>query len=144
MKLFALPAVVSCCLVLAGCAASGTVGGPGDTASRNPLWLAPNTFTIGAPMFGVSLRQGQSKPVEIEIHRGKDFDQSVSLRVDPLPEGVTVEPSEPVIEASEKTALLTLIADNEAPLGEFTVRLTAQPQEGANAVDEFKLSIEAP
>jgi uncharacterized membrane protein len=147
-----LVAVALAALVaFAGCN-KGTPGGPGvdkdkDTKSKleraeDKIRQPEDTFTLSVPTFSTKLKQGESKEVTIGIKRGKNFGQDVTLKLSGLPDGVSVEPSEPVIKKGDKDVKLTFKAADDAALGDFTVKVTGHPEEGGDATNEVKLTVQ--
>jgi uncharacterized membrane protein len=122
----------------------GTQGGPGATnpSNRNGIGQADDTFKLTTPTFSTSLKQGESKVVDIGIKRGKNFDQDVSLKFDNLPKGVSVEPAAPALKHGDDDAKVTIKAANDAAVGDFTVKVTGHPAKGADAANELKLTVE--
>lgn len=56
---------------------------------------------------------------------------------------MTVEPASPVIKHGDTDAKITFKAEDEAPLGDFKVKVTGHPTKGGDAQIEFKLTIAA-
>jgi hypothetical protein len=107
-----------------------------ETANRGD-----QTFTLSVPTFSTTLKQGEAKEMKIGTHRGKNFAEDVALHFTGLPKGVTIEPANPMIRASDKDASVTVKAADDAPLGDFTVKAVGHPTTGADAINEFKISI---
>ena len=133
-------------LGLVGCD-KGTPGGPGATgtgarSATTAVSTADDTFSLSTPTLSTHIKQGESKVVTIGIRRGKNFGQDVSLKQDGLPKGVTADPSSPSIKAGEEDAKVTFKAADDAALGDFTVKVTGHPGKGADASNEFKLTVD--
>lgn len=127
---------------LVGCS-GGSQGGPGASGKGGPLGgPADDAFTLSVPTLATHIKQGEAKVVEIGIKRGKNFGQDVALKLDGLPKGVTADPASPDIKAGEEEAKVTLKAADDAALGDFTVKVTGHPKTGADASNEFKLTID--
>lgn len=126
---------------LVGCG-SGSQGGPGASNKGGVLSPADDAFTLSPPTLATTIKQGESKVVEIDIKRGKNFAQDVSLKFDGLPKGVTADPASPDIKAGQEDAKVTLKAADDAALGDFTVKVIGHPKTGPDATNEFKLTIE--
>jgi len=134
-------------IAFSGCN-KGTPGGQGATdpgARKSFYGQADNTFNLSVPsslpLGATTLKQGQTAMVSIGINRGKDFDQDVTLKCEGLPTGVTVDPASPEIKRGETAVKLTLKAVDNAALGDFTVKVTGHPTSGADATNEFKLTV---
>ena len=126
----------------------GTPGGPGAAApeAKKPLYgQADDTFDLSVPSSmpyrSTTLKQGETTPVSISIKRGKNFDQDVTLKIDGLPTGVTIDPVRPDIKHGDTEAKFALKATDDAALGEFTVKVTGHPTKGGDATNEFKLTV---
>jgi hypothetical protein len=127
-----------------GCGHDGSAGGPGATAkgAKKPLYgEADNTFNLNVPGRSTTLQQGETKEVSIGIKRGKNLDEDVTLTLADVPKGVTFEPANPVIKHGDTEAIFTFKAADEASVGDFTVKVTGHPTKGADASNEFKLTV---
>ncbi len=152
MKNIFLATAVLALIGLVGCN-NGTPGGPGvdkaktqeknSTVSRaeHGVRQAEDTFTLNPPHLSTKIKQGEAKEVTIGIKRGKNFDQDVALKLEGLPSGVTADPASPTIKKSETEAKINLKAANDAAVGDFTVKVTGHPSQGADATNEFKLTV---
>lgn len=127
---------------LIGCE-QGTPGGMGTTGEQPMYGQAEDTFNLSVPLTSSSVQQGEVAEAKIGINRAKNFDQDVTLKFADLPKGVTVEPASPQLKSSETDAKITFTAGDEAPVGDFKVKVTGHPTEGADAQVEFKLTIVA-
>lgn len=125
---------------MAGCN-QGTPGGPGTADKRPAFGQADDTFNLTVPIQSSSLQQGESIESTIGIHRAKNFDEDVALKFADVPKGVTIDPADPVIKHGDTDAKITLKAAEEAPVGEFKVKVTGHPGKGGDAHNEFKLKI---
>jgi uncharacterized membrane protein len=122
----------------------GTPGGPGASGpdAKKPLYgQAEDTFNLSVPTMSTSLKQGDSKEGAIGIKRAKNFDQDVTLKFADLPEGVTLDPASPVIKHGDTEAKFTLKAGDEAPVGDFKVKVTGHPTKGGDASNELKITV---
>jgi uncharacterized membrane protein len=138
---------------LVGCD-SGTTGGPGagkakdkekDSAIRKAedrVIQPEDTFKLHVPGLTTKVKQGETKEIDISIKRGKNFGQDVSVKFDGLPKGVTIDPAAPTIKSSDKDSKVTLKADADASLGDFTIKVMGHPEKGGDATNEFKITVE--
>src|SRR5580700_5156941 len=141
-SLFAGLAVTAVVLVT-GCA-EGTPGGPGAkevTANKPIVGQADNTFSLDVPKMSTTLKQGETKDLAIDVARGKNFSEDVELKFSGVPKGVTVDPARPVIMHSDKEAKITVKVADDAAVGDFTVKVTGHPTTGADATNEFKMTV---
>ncbi len=127
-------------VALAGCN-QGTSGGPGaaDPPVKERIGQTDDTFSLALPSF--SLNQGESKTVSVDINRGDNFSEDVSLKLSGLPTGVTFTPANPEISRDITDIELVFNATNDAALGDFTVEVTGHPTKGADAVSEMNLTV---
>src|SRR5439155_16886639 len=89
-------------VALVGCNTSppGGSGGSRGTAGSGGGTSRSATFNIKAPTLSTSLRQGETKEVEITVDRGKDFHDDVSLKFD-APAGLKVDPATTTVKAGD-------------------------------------------
>jgi hypothetical protein len=112
----------------------GTPGGPGATDPNN-------TFNVSVPTLSTEVKQGETKAASINIQRGTNFDEKVTLVFASLPKGVTLDPRSPVIKRGETEAKVALTATDDASPGDFTVKVTGHPPVGADASNELKITV---
>ncbi len=101
---------------------------------------AKDSFTLKAPK-STSLKRGETQTVSIVIKRDKSFDQDVALTFGEMPAGVTLEPDAPVIKHGDTEAQITLTSADDASLGKFAIKVTGHSEKGADASNEFKLTV---
>lgn len=133
-------------MALSGCNQQGTPGGPGatNTSAKKPVYgQADDTFNLSVPVMSSSLQQGEKLEATVGIKRATNFDEDVSLQFADVPDGVTVEPANPVIKHGDMEAKIMFQAGDEAPLGDFKVKITGHPTKGSDAQIDFKLTIAA-
>ncbi len=144
-------------LAAAGCT-QGTPGGPGanpppkttqtppatrdtTTVNKPTFGEADQTFSLSVPVLATTVKQGETETVTVGIKRGKNFDQDVTLMVSGTPQGVLVDPANPMIKHGEEEIVLKIAAADDAALGDFTIQLTGQPATGANANVDLKVTV---
>lgn len=108
---------------------------------RSVIGPEDNTFLLDVPNLSTDIKQGETKAVKIGINRGDNMGEDVTLSFSSLPPGVTIEPANPVIKHGEKEATVMIKAAADAALGDFTVKVNGHPTTGADANNEFKISI---
>lgn len=114
----------------------------GDAKVELKLTIAAkDSFTLSAPRLSTSLNQGGTQTVSIGIKRDKSFDQDVTLKFGDMPTGVTLEPETFVFERGDTEAHLTLTAADDAALGDFSIKVTGHPAQGADASNKFNLTV---
>lgn len=146
MKRFLAAALVAALgsVGLVGCG-SGSSGGPGATSKDKPMGgmgQAEDSFSLDVPNLATHVKQTEAKVVSIGIKRGKNFGQDVGLMFEGLPKGVTVDPATPDVKAGMEKVDVTVKAAADAALGDFTVKVKGHPKTGADASNEFKLTVE--
>lgn len=144
-RLFSLLAAASL-IVFAGCEQNkGTSGGPGvtkDKTTQKTVGQAEETFSIKPPMTSTTIKQGETKEVAVSIKRGKNFTESVALSFDNLPKGVTIDPAKATVDGSKDEAKVSVKADDNADLGEHTIKVTGHPSSGPDATNELKIKVD--
>lgn len=116
---------------------------PGTDA--NPVAGDPeNTFRLDAPNLATTIKQGESKVITIGISRAKNFDQDVTLMFKDKPNGITIEPAEPMIKHGEKDVKLTVSAAADAAVNTFTIDFVGHPATGPDATNKFDITVEKP
>ena len=105
------------------------------------IQIGSNVFIgqIGEPHFRDLV--GEILVSGIGIDRGKNFEGDVTLKFAGGPEGVTIESASPTIKHGDTEAKATLKATADASLGDFTVKVTGHPTKGADATNEFKITV---
>jgi hypothetical protein len=131
--------------LLAGCN-QGSPGGPGATSAvkndeKSQVVQADDSFNLSAPLLPTTIKQGERISSTIGIKRGVNFDGDVSLKFDNLPTGVKIEPSSPKIKHGDAEANVTLVATQDASLGDFTILVVGHPSKGSDADVAFKLTV---
>jgi hypothetical protein len=107
-----------------------------DTVTRSD-----ETFTLGLPMLSTHVMQGESKEATISIKRGRNFTEDVTLKFDNVPPGVTIEMTSPSVGHADKELKINIKANETATPGDYTIRVTGQPQRGAEATGELKINV---
>src|SRR4030095_5234772 len=131
-------------VAFSGCSLGGTRGGPGASnpnASKPLYGQADDTFNLSVPSLSTGIKQGETKSTSIGIKRGTNFDEDVAWTFASMPRGVTLGPASPVIKRGETEAQFALTAADDASLGDFTVAVTGHPTRGADAANEFKITV---
>jgi uncharacterized membrane protein len=128
-----------------GCNNQNTSGGPGATGNTNKsgthVGQEENSFKLSPPMLATRLKQGETQQATIGIKRGKNFDQDVSLKFENLPKGVHLDPASPSIKHGDDEIKVAVKADDDAAVGDFTVKVVGHPKTGDDATSEFKLTV---
>jgi len=147
--------LVGMSLMAAGCV-QGTPGGPGvsnppatpstttpATTAHKPTF-APDeqTFSLNTPTLATHVKQGETKSATISMSRGKNFTEDVTLKFENVPAGVTITPATMLIKHDEKEAKVSFQAASDAAVGNFTVKVVGHPATGADATDDFKLTVD--
>jgi hypothetical protein len=138
LSLLSLTALIGC--------SQGTSGGPGvaDTQADKPMYgQAKDTFNLTVPLMSSAMQQGEKTEATIGIKRAKGFAEDVSLQLSSLPKGVTIEPANPVIKHGDLDARIKFIATDEAPVGDFIIKVKGHPEKGTDAQVDFKVTVTA-
>ena len=140
-KLIAITIVLSLALIVVpSCKNTPKAGPTGGSVSEG------EGFKIGVPIFDVSVKQGESETATIELKRGKNFKQDVTLEFKlSMDKGITLEPDKILVKASDQPEVqLTITADEEAAFGKYIVSVTGTPTTGEAALMEFNMKVVVP
>lgn len=101
-----------------------------------------DTFTFSAPTLSKSIKQGDRESVDLSLNRGSDFKKAVDFKAD-APKGLSVKFAPATIKPSEpaKTSM-TIEADKELALGDYTVKVTATPEAGTATTHDVKVTVD--
>ena len=123
-----------------------TPGGPGAGENRTEnkpiVGEAYDTFTLSAPLLPTSLKQGETKEVAVDVKRGKDFDQDITLKFANIPAGLTVDPETIDIKHGDTQAKFKVIAKDSASVGDFSIQMNSHPAKGADSTSELRIKID--
>ncbi len=101
-------------------------------------------FTIATPVLGVTIKQGETESATISLHRGEYFKRDVTLDIKPS-KGITVEPREATVKASEKPDVhLRITAAKDAALGEYKIFVKGTPATGEPTSTEILVKVVSP
>lgn len=121
-------------IVLAGC---------GRTSERGGGTERKDTFTLSGPALTTSIKQGETQTVDVNLHRGKDFNQKVNLTAE-APKGIKVQLDSRVIEPSNKgPAPIRIAVGEDAAVGDQTILLTGTPESGNPTSLEVKVRVKS-
>lgn len=115
-----------------------------STTPETSLTDADNTFRLDAPNLTTALKQGESKSISIAISRETNFMEDVALTFSGVPDGVTITPADPMILKGDTEAKLTIAAAEDAAIGDFKIKIVGHPTKGADATNEFSVSVSKP
>jgi uncharacterized membrane protein len=148
MKIQVLSLATLAALTFAGCTKESAPGGPGAsrTAPGQERSVADankddeNTFELAVPSTDTNLAQGARQDVTISIDRGDHFTQTVKLAFK-APAGVTVTPTDAVIQPGAEEVKVTVEAAADATVGETNIEVTATPETGKPVSMQFPVEI---
>lgn len=137
--------LLSAGVLMVGCGKESPPGGPGAESNKGDgdqnQVDEERAFRVVVPGTSVNLARGATENVTIELDKGDQFQQKVTLEFD-LPEGVSVTPEEPAIPADQNELEVSLQASRDAPAGEKKVTVTARPETGQTTSQSFTIEIE--
>jgi uncharacterized membrane protein len=127
-------------VLLTGCDNKSSEGGPGASSKSPVVGQTENTFKISVP--NATVKQGESKDIDVAIDRGKNFDQDVALKFNDLPTGVSVDPATPMLKHGDKDVKVTVKAADDAAIGDFkNVKVTGHPDKGSDTTVDMKVTV---
>lgn len=145
--IFGTTAAIFIAVLISSCS-KGTDGGPGatpksekSTTSVIPSTQGKDTFSLDVPNMATKLKRGEAKANSITVKRGSTMTGEVSITFENLPNGVTIEPEKLMVVGDDNEAKFTIKASNEAPVGDFTIKVVGHPKTGPDATNEFKVAV---
>ncbi len=130
-------------VVLAMCALT-VVFGCKATSERGGAAPTDQGFKIVTPA-AADLKQGEAKTVAVRLDRGNYFKRDVRLTMMVSGQGVTVDPAEKVILASDPAEVqVRVAAAPNAAVGEYRVSVTGTPQDGMPTSVQFPVRVKIP
>ncbi|HEX4588883.1 MAG TPA: NEW3 domain-containing protein [Gemmataceae bacterium] len=120
---------------LVGCNASPPGGSSSGVAKKA-------TFKLEGPVTHTTLKQGETKEVELTVDRGKDFHEDVELKFE-APTGLTVDPTMHTVKAGDdKKVTFKVTATKDAPVGDHVVHVVGTPTTGNSTSVDVKIKVE--
>jgi uncharacterized membrane protein len=133
MKTLIAIVMSSCLMLVLGCASSqgGSVG-------------SGQAFKIVVPVFATTIKQGETTSVTVSLDRGDAFKRDVTLDIQ-ASTGISVEPTQAVIKASDKPEVaLRITAGKDAALGTYQISVKGTPETGEATSTEVKVKVVSP
>jgi hypothetical protein len=103
---------------------------PADKSNTNAADNKDQTFKISKILGDVNLTQGGASEKTIDFTRSNNFTQNVKLEAQKVPDKIKVEFSPATVKASDKSAVMKVNAEKDAPVGTHTIRVQATPDMG--------------
>ena len=103
---------------------AGGTGEPVAPAGKDEI------FRLTGPVLATDIKQGETKTIKIDLKRGRDFKDEVTLSFSGG-NMLKFDPATPEIKASEKGEVeVKVTAAKDAPLGKQTIKVTGKPSGG--------------
>lgn len=140
MKRIVVRSVFGIVLAVSGCGTDSGIGGPGGSGGVTGTGgsgggMAQPQVVLTVEQDVVRVRQGDEVALEVEVSRSGGFQGAVQVGTTGLPDGVSAEPA--VIDASGSSALLTISAQDDAPMaGPLDLTLTATSTDASPPVTD--------
>jgi len=113
------------------------------SSPRGGGMASEDSFRIMIPEQQLQLRQGAVQTIDVTLSRGDLFKQDVKMDVRSAPQGLSVDPNNFVIKASDRPlSQVRITAAKDAALGEYRVTLTGTPQNGQPAMAEIRVNVQ--
>jgi uncharacterized membrane protein len=115
-----------------------------SSSPRGGSVLKGEGFKVAAPTFATEIQQGQTGYVTVSLERGDYFKQDVKLQIN-ASAGISVDPASVTIKASDKPDVqVTIVAAQNAALGEYHVSVRGVPETGEPTSTVFTVKVVAP
>jgi len=134
-------------VALVGCNTSPPGGSGGSRGTGASGATSSNAmFKIKPPTLSTTLKQGESKEVEITLDRGSAFHDDVTLDFkDSNGQGLKIEPSEKVVKASDpEKVMVKFVSDASTSVGDHKIVVTGKPGSGSTVAADFTVKVEKP
>ena len=116
----------------------------GCVSSRGGGMSGGEGFKIVVPALDTTVRQGETRTVNVSLNRGDYFKRDVTLDIR-VSNGINVEPANALIRSSDKPDVtLRITAAKDAALGNYKVYLNGTPATGEATSMEFTVNVVAP
>jgi tetrahydromethanopterin S-methyltransferase subunit H len=121
-------------------------GGPGNSRpTTNPIESVTgkkDTFELEKHLMATSIKQGEKHEFEVKIKR-HDFHRNVKLSFKP-DDGIKADFKDTEIKDPDTSAKGFIEADKEATVGKHTLKVTATPEGGGDAVTvDYDIEVKA-
>jgi len=124
---------------LVGCNQSPPGGSPPSAGGQRST-----SFKLDGPRMATTVKQGDTQEIKLTVDRGRDFKEDVKLKI-AVPDdakGLTVDPADPVVKASDKENLTIKVhAAKDAAVGDHLLRITGVPEAGLATPLDVKVSV---
>lgn len=142
-KLLATAAVAVLAFGPLACNKSNEGGSP--SGGNNTVGTDANAFTLSTGPGGAThLKPNEEKSITIDVNRGSQFTQTVSLKADSQDKDIKVELTKSTAEATDKQITLKIKAEKDAAPGDHIVKVVGTPKDGKPANLEVKVTIDKP
>jgi len=126
----------------AGCNESKP-GGPGASNKSDKTVGKDDSFTVSGPTTSTSIKQGEKGTVKLHVKRGKEFKQDVKITFEGAKKLTFLPKTVESKAKDEGDVTVTVVVDEEAPLGKQTITATAKPEEGgSDTLVNFDVTVE--
>ncbi len=120
MRTFTAAAILAVALV--GCNKS-VPGGGAEADGKH--------FQLSAPATATTVKQGETRVIQVDVRRDKDFTEEVTLKTEsPANTGVTAELVNTNSRSSDAKVELRVTATSTAVLGSYKIRVIGTPSKG--------------
>jgi uncharacterized membrane protein len=101
-------------------------------------------FKIVTPASDTKIKQGETASVTISLNRGDFFKRDVTLEIK-ASKGISVEPTQAVVKASEKPDVaIRITAPKDAAIGEYKISVKGTPATGEATSTEITVKVVSP
>lgn len=142
-----LVAALPVAFAMIGCGPTANSGGTQTKAtdSKGNTVTVDEKLKIDSPVGFVSpvaMKQGETKPFEFSLSRGKDLKDDVTLTAEAADNKVKVEVPKSVPASSDGKFTVKVMVLDDAAVAEHEVKLTAKSGKGDPATSTFKVKVD--
>jgi uncharacterized membrane protein len=130
-------------MALAMMLALATVCGCRSSSPKGGVTTKEQGFAIKVRRFTMGIKQGDVETAKVSLKRSDYFKQDVRLQIS-VPEGLTVEPNDVLVKASDEPDVeLRITAATNAALGKYRIAIRGTPASGQPTSDELTVEVKA-
>jgi methionine-rich copper-binding protein CopC len=135
-------AVAALLLMSLGCAKQTPSAGPGSDNGNGDTSADPSrVFSLGLPRGEVHVSQGSDVKLKVEVNRGSQFMEGVTVSFEP-PAGLSVNPPETKVDKEGKNLEVVLMAGAELEPDEYQITVVGRSEDGHETSGKIDITVD--
>jgi hypothetical protein len=119
-------------LAVGGCKKKSEPGGGSDKDDQ---------VRIVVPRMATSIKQGETRAIDVELDRGKNMKDAVVALSFEAPPGVSVKPKAFTMKGGDSKMTLDVTVDKKADTGDKAIKVTEAPEKGDKASIDLPIKV---